>query len=241
MTEERRPAEVAEAHPALLEMLESLLAEVPEEAPPAPIVAPAAAPAVAPIEAPIEAPVKAPAVAPVAAPADPVTETLNIPQTAPLQRTRECVIYGADAGTKATPESRFSAIQFAVGRYRFVAPLNMLDSVVSIDRRPTPMFGQPDWHRGMVLNRGQQLVLVDLGQLLGLENVEPLTEPDHVLVLPGGRFGIISSMPPEPLSLSGSDIRWSRPEGWRPWLAAVLPKQMCVLVDVEAFLDELQA
>ena len=183
----------------------------------------------------------APAGAAGVAPVDPVTETLKISQTGPLQRTRECVIYGADAGTRDTPESRFSAIQFAVGRFRFVAPLNMLDSVVSIDGRPTPMFGQPDWHRGMVLNRGQQLVLVDLGRLLGLENVEPLTEPDHVLVLPGGRFGIISSMPPEPLSLSGSDIRWGRPDNSRPWLAAVLPAQMCVLVDVEVFLDQLQA
>lgn len=227
MTDERRPAAVAQAHPALLEMLDCLLAEVPEVQPEAP------APPTTPVAEPLPTAVET---VPAAA-----TETLNKPDVQPLQRPRECVIYGADTRTLDTPESNFSAIQFGVGKFRFVAPLNMLDSVVRIDTRPTPMFGQPDWHRGMVLNRGQQMVLVDLGLLLGLDGVEPVAEPDHVLVLPGGRYGILSSLPPEPLTLRGGAIRWSRPDPRRPWLAAVLPEQMCVMVDSEALLELLRA
>lgn len=221
MSEPFPPVEVAEAHPALLEMLESLLAEVPEE----------------PLVTPVLASPSLLEIAPAVIPGGLVTETLNIPQTTPLQKTRECVIYGADSVKLETPESHFSAIQFGAGRFRFVAPLNMLDSVVRIEQRPTPMFDQPAWHQGMVVSRGQQLVLVDLGQLLGLSDVAPVAEPDHVLVLPGGRYGIVSNIPPTPLRLRGGDIRWSRYDTRRHWLAGILPTQMCVLVDTEAFLD----
>lgn len=230
MSEKNRPAEVAEAHPALLEMLESLLAEVPEASPPPTEPEPAPKPAPAPAAPP-----------PRVVPEAPVEEPLNNPAAPPLQRTRECVVYGTDARTLDTPESSFSAIKFGVGRFRFVAPLNMLDSVASIADRPTPMFGQPDWHRGVVVNRGQQLVLVDPGALLGLEGVEPVTSAEHVLVLPGGRLGLLSSVPPEPLTLRGGDIRWSRPDPRRAWMAAILPDEMCVMVDVEAFAEQIQA
>lgn len=224
MSDGERDTAVAHAHPALLEMLDSLLAEVPAVQPEPP-------------PAPVEAP---PAPAPVLETHQPVAPALNKPQARPLQQPRECIVYGTDTRTLNLPESRFSAIEFGVGRYRFVAPLNMLDSVQQVAQRPTPMFGQPDWHRGVVLNRGRQMVLVDIGALLGLEDAEPVTEPDHVLVLPGGRYGLLSSKVPEPLTLTGSGIRWSRPEQKRTWLAGLLPEQMCVLLDTEALLALVQ-
>jgi len=221
MSSQRRPTTAPAAHPALLEMLDSLLAEVPAESP-----APEAAP-------------------PPPAPAVPVETTapagLNITDTPPLQRTRECVIHGAEQSPRDTPESRFSAILFSVGRYRFATSLNALDSVTRVTERPTEIFGQPDWHRGVVRHRGGQLVLVDPGRLLGLRDAEPVEQPDHVLVLPGGRYGLLSSQPPEPVTLQGGGIHWSRPNPRRLWLAGLLPEQMCALVDAEVLAEMIQA
>jgi chemotaxis signal transduction protein len=204
-----RPAGVAQAHPALVEMLESLLAEVPE-----------AAPAV-------------PAAAPQADASDSNETALKETHPPPLQAARECRVYGAEASTLDAPESRFSAILFTVGRYKFAVPLNMLDSVTRVVERPTAIFGQPDWHRGVTVNRSQQMVLVDAGRLLGLADAEPPESAEHVLVLPGGRYGILSSNPPEPVTLRGGGIRWSRYDPRRAWMAAILPEHMCVMLDVE--------
>jgi purine-binding chemotaxis protein CheW len=238
VSSDQKPAPPAQAHPALLEMLESLLAEVPQE-PVSP--APASEPEVRPTPAPVTTEVAeaAPTAAPpaTASPAEP----LNKVASAPIQSERECVVHGRDAQQLNTPESEFSAILFSSGRYRFAAALNSLDGITRVSERPTPIFGQPDWHRGVVLHRGQQLVLVDPGLLLDLRDVEPVTEPDHVLVLPGGRYGVLSSQAPEPVTLRGGGIRWSRPNGQRPWLAALLPEQMCVLADMEALLEMIQA
>jgi chemotaxis signal transduction protein len=214
MSGDRRPAGVAQAHPALVEMLESLLAEVPEadaepcRAPPSAAVAEAAP--------------------------DPTLKEVSEP---PLQKHRQCQVHDTAGLGLDTPESRFSAILFGVGRYKFAVPLNMLDSVTRITGRPTGMFGQPGWHRGVVLSRERQLVLVDPGRLLGLADAEPVEPVDHVLVLPGGRYGILSSQAPEPVTLRGSGIRWSRPEARRPWLAAILPEHMCVMLDTEVLLE----
>lgn len=214
MSGDSRPAGVAQAHPALLEMLESLLAEVPEAGPePHPVPPPA----------PVAEPVP-----------DPALKEASEP---PLQKHRQCRVYDAARRGLDTPESRFSAILFGVGRYKFAVPLNMLDSVTRITGRPTGMFGQPDWHRGVVLSRDRQLVLVDPGRLLGLADAEPVDPADHVLVLPGGRYGILSSRAPEPVTLHGSGIRWSRPDARRPWLAAILPAHMCVMLDTEVLLE----
>lgn len=158
---------------------------------------------------------------------------LNNPETPPLRQQRECIVYGLDPMTGPHPESRFAAVVFAVGRYRFAAALNMLDSVAPVEGEVTPLPGQPVWHRGVVSYRGKQLTLVDVGGLLELEGVEPPASPEHVLVLPGGRAGLLCDAPPEPLALTGAGIRWCRPVRQRPWLAALLPEQMCILMDVE--------
>jgi purine-binding chemotaxis protein CheW len=110
----------------------------------------------------------------------------------------------------------------------------MLDGVARVQGPVSSLVGQPPWHRGLVRHRGQQLTLVDLGALLGLRDVQPVAEPDHLLVLPGGRVGIVCDDAPVPLELTGDRIRWARPTLQRPWLAAVLPDQMCVLMDIEA-------
>jgi purine-binding chemotaxis protein CheW len=189
-------------------MLESLLAEVPEAVP-----EPAPGSAVA------------------------VQDELKETDGPPIQPERECRIYGSDTRITDAPESRFAAILFGVGRYKFAVPLHMLESVTRVQERPTRMFGQPDWHRGVVVNRGGQLVLVDPGRLLGLADAEPVDPVDHVLTLPGSRYGILSSIPPEPVTVQGGGIRWSRYDARRPWLAAILPEQMCVMLDTEAVME----
>lgn len=223
MSDDRRPADSAAAHPALLEMLEGLLADVPDEPSSA---VPYAEPAVDP------RPTLLPDVLPI---------PLDIPASTSPAQERECIFYGLGDTTLDTPESRFTAIKFSVGRFEFVAPLNMLDGVSRVDDSVTPMVGQAAWHRGVTVNRGHQLTLVDLGVLLGLADTEPVTDLDHVVLLPDGRHGLVSSTAPQPLELAGNDIRWARATRSRPWLAALLPAQMCVLVDVEVFLDMLYA
>jgi purine-binding chemotaxis protein CheW len=160
-------------------------------------------------------------------------ESLNIPEALPLEQQRECIVYGLDEDATPLTDSRFTAVIFRVGRYRFAVPLNMLDSVTRVEGAVTSLVGQPPWHRGLARHRGQQLTLVDLAALLGLEDVEAVSVPDHLLVLPGGRAGIVCDEAPEPLELTGDRIRWTRPVLQRPWLAALLPDQMCVLMDVE--------
>lgn len=170
------------------------------------------------------------------APADPVVHDgeLNNDGKLPLNQHRECKVYGLDQAAPRAPASRFAAVIVSVGRYRFALPLNMLDSVAQVEGRVSPLAGQAGWHRGLVQHRGGTLNLVDLAALLGLEDGAVAGRPDHMLVLPGGRVAILCDGPPESLTLSGDDIRWCRPGIKRPWLAAMLPQQMCVLMDVEA-------
>lgn len=171
--------------------------------------------------------------APAQAPPD-AGASLNIPDGLPLEgQRRACLVYGLDERSGPLPDCRFAAVICRVGRYRFAVPLNMLDGVTRLEGRVTALAGQPAWHGGLVRHRGRQLTLVRLGALLGLADDEPAATADHLLVLPGGRAAVVCEEPPEPLQLSGDRIRWARPSSQRPWLAAVLPDQMCVLMDVE--------
>jgi chemotaxis signal transduction protein len=159
---------------------------------------------------------------------------LNNVDSLPLNQQRTCKVYGLDRAAKRAPASRFAAVIIRVGRYRFAVPLNMLDSVARAEGRVTPLAGKAGWHRGVVSHRGGPLALVDLAALLGLGDAPVAAQPDHLLVLPGARVAILCDGPPESLMLGGDDIRWCRPGSKRPWLAAMLPRQMCVLMDVEA-------
>lgn len=169
-----------------------------------------------------------------------------MPATGPVDRQgardRECVFYGLENdATQDTVPSEFSAIRFSVGRYRLVAPLNMLDGVTRLEAPATPLVGQAPWHRGMGRCRGHTVTLVDPGPLLGLTDAPPIADADHVLLLPDGRHGLLSAATPQPMQLSSTALRWVKPEDRRTWLAAVLAEDLSVLVDVEVFLDRLYA
>jgi purine-binding chemotaxis protein CheW len=137
----------------------------------------------------------------------------------------------------------FQVLRFKLRGIELAIPLSALDSIVRWDRRTTVLPGQPHWQRGVALHQEHLVRLVDLAVVIMPERTTPgFSEVDserYLLIVGGGRFGLICDRIMRPQMLSAEDVRWSGRYRYRPWAKGVLKKELSVLLDVDALLREM--
>ncbi len=225
MKDERtRPTRLVEHDAALGNLLESLLAEVPEHGRETPSAPPAADPdtKLEPSE-PLE-----PAPHEVADSPPPKT-SLNPASDAPLtnDESGETQHHGEMPAWAREP---FRVLLFRIGELRFAIPLILMCSVTRIPDRLTQVPAQPAWHRGVARYREESVVVADLGLLLGLRTACP--DPAYLLVIGDGREAIACDAVEEAVVVTADQVRWRRAAG-QPWLSGLLVDHMCGLLDAE--------
>ncbi len=201
-----RVAELSRADTALEDLLQTLLAEVPDYVPE-----------------------PGPAPAGQAEPVREETAALNIPAPAPIQETAP-----PSPARPDWAQGPLKVLVARVGGLRLAVPLLRLSAILpagdpaAVMRLPA----QPAWHRGVMRARGDALVRVDPAALLGLGAAAGGTA--YLLVLDSGRFALEIEGMEQPQSVDADEIRWRRAGEGRDWALGVLPGQMCVLLDLDA-------
>ena len=179
-------------------------------------------------------------------PAPTVAEALPAdPAPATLPPAGACRETAAAAGTKETgvpdwANGTFQCLLFRLRGMRLALPLSALDSILKWDGRATRIPGQPSWHRGVILYRGNRLVVVDTARLIMPERLPPATAAvprnGHLLIVGDGRWGLACDSLQRPVSLRADAVHWRRGGGRAPWVAGTIRERLCALLDMEQLL-----
>jgi purine-binding chemotaxis protein CheW len=182
-------------------------------------------------------------------------EVVEIRPETPLQEPQEIVEPATEAVVEAVvdvepeevplvpewAEEPFQCLLFSLRGMTLAVPLLSLDGIMKWEEEIAPLPGQPDWHMGIVLNRGQQVVVVDTAQLLVPDKLgkagEEREKGSHILVIGGGSRGLACDSLAKPVTLTKDDVRWSAPGGNRPWVAGTIVEKLCILLNVECLLE----
>ncbi len=138
-------------------------------------------------------------------------------------------------------EEPFQCLLFRLRGMTMAVPLLSLDGILKPGEESTQIPGQPNWHRGVITNRGQQVVLVDTAQLVMPERLHKAAEDEgvggHILLIGGGRWGLTCDTLTKPVFLNKDEVRWSLGHPDRRWMAGTVIDKLCILLDVDGLLD----
>ena len=220
-----RPVEEVQATPQIL-MPEWQLAPEPQPEPePVPAVEPES-----------EVVAKAPAPAPEIQEPEPQLETPGVQQEeqVPAQPPSPP---GWKNGRPVWAQERFECLLFKVKGLTLAVPLVELGGIIKIDREPTPLFGQPDWFKGMLRSNNMNVCMVDTAQWVLPPALIAQNPEDYKLIIRihNSVWGLACNEVDRSISLQPDQVRWRTSLGKRPWLAGTVIDHMCALIDVAAF------
>jgi purine-binding chemotaxis protein CheW len=135
----------------------------------------------------------------------------------------------------------FQCLIFRVGEVTLATPLLALDNIVKWESELTPMPFQPDWHLGVIQNRDDKIVVVDLAKLLQLEQPQESDikrmQGSHILIIGDHHFGMACDSLAKPLFLNKEDVHWAIKHEDRPWMAGTIKEKLTILLDIGELLD----
>lgn len=145
---------------------------------------------------------------------------------------------------RAAPEwaqEPFQCLIFRVGDISLATPLLALDNIVKWEQELTPMPFQPDWHLGVLQNRDDKIVVVDIAKLLMLdqseEEITARQGGSHILIIGDHHFGLPCDSLAKPAFLSKDDVHWSIRHEDRPWMAGTIKDKLTILLDIDELLE----
>lgn len=137
----------------------------------------------------------------------------------------------------------FQAIFFDVAGLTIAVPLIELGGIYNI-KKITPMLSKPQWLKGVMSIPNKQINIVDTAQWIMPEkcNKHLLEKLDYkyTIKLGDSDWGLTVEKLIKTETLSQDDIKWLAPSSQRPWLAGLVKKRMCVLLEVESLIEILQ-
>lgn len=139
-------------------------------------------------------------------------------------------------------QGEFQCLLFRVAGLTLALPLARLNGVLPWDPAVvTEMPGHQPWFLGLREHLGHQVKLIDVANIvLPPDRYAALPPTDSgrlgkIILIDGGRWGLACDAVAEVVSLAPTDVKWRGQAGNRPWLAGTVVRQMCALIDTEAF------
>jgi purine-binding chemotaxis protein CheW len=226
MTDKSRrsePQTVAEADTALINYLDTLLAEIDEHASPA-----SGAPAVKAIEP------QADMLQEGAVAASGVTDSVK---SAPV---------GEEVRTSAPiwATSPFQVLMFSVGSVNLAVPLSALLGILPLQGELSRLPGQPRWAMGVVRNRDDKVVVVDTRRLLMPDSPASQDEDraySHILLIGDGHRGLAVHALNGTQILDKEAVRWRGDIDRHPWYAGIISEKLMAVIDVDGIIGMLAA
>jgi purine-binding chemotaxis protein CheW len=142
-------------------------------------------------------------------------------------------------------KSTFQCLSFQVAGVTLAAPLEKLNGIVEINEEITELPGYAPWVIGLLPNRGQNVQVVDVAQIIMPNEGDSTTIPTvermkFIILLEDGKFGLAADSISQVLSLEADEVRWRGKLSKRPWLAGTVIEHMCALLEVDLLCEQLQ-
>jgi purine-binding chemotaxis protein CheW len=139
-------------------------------------------------------------------------------------------------------QSTFQCLQFTIGGMEVAAPLGELNGIIPLPEAMTVLPGQAPWFLGLVRNRGQNVQVVDLGQVM-TSHTGNASRPDpkdaqYIMLIGNGRWGLCSDSVSNVITLHKEDIKWQK-ERLVPYVAGTVIDRMCSLLDIQILVSRL--
>lgn len=137
-------------------------------------------------------------------------------------------------------QGRFQALFFDVAGLKVAVPLKELGGIHQLGK-VSSLFGKPEWFKGVMMYREQKINTVDTARWVMPEkydqNLQQTLNYQYVIMLGASNWGLCCENLVNTYVLEQDDVKWRESEGKRPWMAGLIKKHMCVLIDVDAMID----
>lgn len=141
---------------------------------------------------------------------------------------------------KAYRQGRFQALFFDVAGLKVAVPLKELGGIHQLSTINS-LIGKPQWFKGVMLYREQKINVVDTARWVMPEKYDQTMQQtlnyQYVIMLGNSNWGLCCENLVNTYMLEQDDVKWREAEGKRPWMAGVIKKHMCVLIDIEAMIE----
>ncbi|NMM40207.1 chemotaxis protein CheW [Pseudoalteromonas arctica] len=155
-----------------------------------------------------------------------VSEQLNVAEAkTPVQRQEDYF------------DGEFQALFFEVAGLTLAVPLKALGGIHQLGE-VNQLFGKPKWFKGVMLNRDENLNVVDTALWVMPEKytqeLEEKLNYQYLITLGNSQWGLLAEKLVNNITLRSEDVKWRAKSGKRPWLAGVIKEKMCALIDVQS-------
>lgn len=160
--------------------------------------------------------------------------------------TEQTSAYEEDVLLPEWAASRFQCLSFQVAGVTLAAPLEKMSGIVELTETLTELPGYAPWVLGLLPNRGQNVQVVDIAQIImpedRLGSIKAAADRiKYVILVDGGRFGLAADSLSQVLTLDPAEVRWRSLRNKRPWLAGTVVEQMCAILEMDRLCEQLAA
>jgi purine-binding chemotaxis protein CheW len=140
-------------------------------------------------------------------------------------------------------ENEFQVLLFKVNGITMGIPLNALKGILNYKGEAIQLPGQPVWSLGIVLNRGEKVVVIDTARLLMPErlNGDEQINSQHLLLIGEGDRALAVDSICNTLNIEKDGVRWGRGLHNKPWYAGIIIQELSVLLNVDGVFELLAA
>ncbi len=135
-------------------------------------------------------------------------------------------------------QETFQALLFKVAGLTLAIPLIELNGIVEWSDDITPLPNHSPWYLGLLNHRGQNVSVMDTGQLIFPPEKRAGAEPSawqRIILIGDGRYGLACEEVSEVISLAPDEVRWRSARTSRKWLLGTVIDHMCALIDAPEF------
>jgi purine-binding chemotaxis protein CheW len=130
----------------------------------------------------------------------------------------------------------FQGLIFEVAGLTLALPLTELGGIHQLGT-VNPLFGTPDWFKGVMLHREEKINVVDTALWIMpekcAEKLAASTKYQYLIMLDDSRWGLACESLVNTVTLQPEDVKWRKFDGKRTWISGMVKKKMCALVNVK--------
>jgi purine-binding chemotaxis protein CheW len=160
-----------------------------------------------------------------------------------VEKSHVAAINKQSIATVSIPEDKFQVLLFEIAGMTLAVPLIELGGIHKIDTI-NPLFGKPDWFKGVLLHREEKFNVVDTAKWVmpGQESDKSVSATNYQYLIALGKsgWGLACEHLVATETLLPEDVKWRNLTGSRPWLSGMVKKKMCALVNVQQLISMLE-
>lgn len=146
----------------------------------------------------------------------------------------------AEDGVPAWARAGFQTLFFKVHGVVLATPLLAIRRIQDLSAPPRALPGRPSWLLGLLETQGETIGILHTAELvIGRERLGGRDFAErpyrHILYSLQGRYGFACDEVLDMGKLHPAEVSWRSPASAsrRPWLAGMVPRRLCALVDLE--------